>query len=127
MSTQQVVGTKNEAVLMRWNDIESEQLTPLVHRQYLSTPPVTLARFQLKKGAFVPTHQHVNEQVSYVVSGALKFVFPDKELTVRAGEVLCIPSELPHSAEAVEDCYAIDIFTPARQDWAAKTDSYFMK
>jgi|SRR3954471_19586525 quercetin dioxygenase-like cupin family protein len=114
----------NAAKVVRWNDVEREQLTPLIDRQYISLNSVTLARFHLKKGAVVPEHHHVNEQMSYVVEGALHFVMPDKEVTVRAGEVLCIPAELPHAAEAKEDCYVIDLFMPHRKDWADKQDGY---
>ena len=112
------------ANVVRWSDVEQEQLTPLIDRQFISTQAVTLARFHLKKGSKVPEHHHVNEQMSYVVEGALHFVMPDKEVTVRSGEVLLIPAELPHSAEAREDCYVIDIFTPHRKDWADKNDAY---
>ena len=118
------VEAKTKAVLTSWKEIENEQLMPLIQRQYLSTQTMTIARFNLAAGSSVPTHQHVNEQLSYVVTGRMKFVFPDSEVMVGAGEVLCIPANLPHSAHAIEDTYAIDVFTPNRADWESKNDGY---
>ena len=84
-----------------------------------------VAYFDIAKGEIVPEHSHHNEQISYIVSGVLKFVLGGKdEIIVRGGEVLVIPSNLSHSAEALEDCVAIDVFSPPRQDWIDKTDSY---
>ncbi len=83
-----------------------------------------LARILLKKGCVVPLHSHHNEQVSYVLEGALKFWVDDRELTVSAGEVLAIPPHMPHKVEAAVDSVSLDIFYPPRQDWIDKTDVY---
>ncbi|MDX1568445.1 MAG: cupin domain-containing protein [Longimicrobiales bacterium] len=79
-----------------------------------------LAHLRLEEGARVPMHSHENEQLSWVLEGALRFVVEDREIVVRAGEVLHLPSDVPHSAEAVEDTVAVDIFSPPRQDWLEK-------
>jgi quercetin dioxygenase-like cupin family protein len=81
----------------------------------------------LKKGCIVPLHSHVNEQLSYILEGALKFYIDGKEIVVRAGEVLTIPPNMPHKAEAMEDTVDLDIFNPPRADWINKTDSYLRK
>ena len=89
-----------------------------------------LARVLLKKGCIVPLHSHVNEQLTYILEGALKFWIGDdesQELIVSAGEVLHIPSNVPHKAEALEDTVDLDIFHPPRADWLGKTDSYLRK
>jgi quercetin dioxygenase-like cupin family protein len=78
----------------------------------------------LKKGAHVPKHQHHNEQVTYILEGALKFAIDGKEIVVHAGETLCIPSNMPHKAEALEDTVDLDVFNPPRADWINKTDQY---
>jgi quercetin dioxygenase-like cupin family protein len=83
-----------------------------------------LARLVLKKGAHVPLHQHMNEQISHVVEGALKFVLEGKDVTVQACEILCIPPNVPHEVIAIEDSVALDIFTPPRQDWIDGDDAY---
>lgn len=83
-----------------------------------------LARVLLKKGCIVPQHSHPNEQLTYIIEGALKFVIDGKEIVVRAGEVLCIPSHMPHQAEALADTIDLDVFCPPRADWIEKTDLY---
>ena len=107
-----------------WKDVELEQLNPLLDRQMVSGGKIMLARVLLKKGCIVPEHSHENEQVTYILEGALKFSIDGKEIVVREGEVLCIPSNMPHKAEAVEDTVDLDVFYPPRQDWLNKTDSY---
>ncbi len=111
----------------RWDDITPEQINSTISRQYLTAERVTMARFELKRGAVVPQHAHENEQVSYIISGALKFIFEGRDIIARGGEVLQIPPNVPHAAEAIEDTLAIDVFSPVRQDWIDKTDSYFRR
>ena len=111
----------------RWDDIPAEQINPTISRQYITADRVTVARFELKRGAVVPQHSHENEQVSYIISGALKFIFEGQDIVVRGGEVLQIAPNVPHAAEAVEDTLAIDVFSPVRQDWVNKTDTYFKR
>lgn len=86
-----------------------------------------IARVLLKKGAFVPMHSHLNEQVTYILEGALKFSIQGKETVVAAGEVLTIPAGIPHEAVALEDTVDLDVFTPPRVDWMTGTDSYLRK
>src|SRR5215469_227718 len=107
-----------------WKDVELERLNPLLDRQMITGDKVMLARVLLKKGCVVPEHSHENEQVTYILEGALKFWIDGKEIVVHEGEVLCIPSNMPHKAEAVVDTVDLDVFYPPRQDWLNKTDSY---
>lgn len=86
-----------------------------------------LARVLLKKGCVVPMHSHENEQVTYVLEGALHFTVGGEEVTVHSGEVLCIPPHVPHEATALEDTVDLDVFTPPRADWINKTDAYLRK
>ncbi len=111
--------------LHRWSDIPEEQINPLIARRFITADRVTMAHFVLKRGSVVPQHSHENEQVSYIISGALKFILEGREIVVKGGEVLQIPPHVPHAAEAIEDCVAIDVFSPVRQDWVDKTDTYF--
>jgi len=112
---------------LAWNEVEREELNPLLYRQLIVGEQVMLARILLKKGCIVPWHSHVNEQLSSIFEGALKFWIDGKEIVVRAGEVLVIPPSMPHKAEALEDTLAIDTFHPPRADWINKTDSYLRK
>jgi len=112
---------------LAWNDVEVEAMNPLLGRQLIVGHQVMLARVLLKKGCIVPLHSHVNEQLSYILEGALKFYIDGKEIVVHAGEVLTIPPNMPHKAEAMEDTVDLDIFNPPRADWINKTDSYLRK
>jgi quercetin dioxygenase-like cupin family protein len=112
---------------LRWNDIEIEPLNPLLGRQMVVGDKLMLARVLLKKGCVVPEHSHENEQVTYILDGALKFWIDGREIVVHAGEVLCIPAHMPHKAEAVEDTVDLDVFYPPRQDWLKKTDDYLRR
>ena len=107
-----------------WNSVELEDLNPLLQRHFVVGQNVMLARVLLKKGCIVPEHSHHNEQITYILEGALKFWSDGKELVVNAGEVLVIPPHMPHKAEAVEDTVDLDIFNPPRADWINKTDQY---
>jgi quercetin dioxygenase-like cupin family protein len=108
----------------QWDGIPVEKMNPLITRQTIHGASITIARLVLKKGAFVPLHAHVNEQISTIESGALRFVVGGNEIVVKAGETLVIPANVPHLAEAHEDCTATDVFTPVRQDWIDGDDAY---
>lgn len=110
-----------------WHTIPLEDLNPLLQRQFVVGQEIMLARVLLKKGCIVPEHFHHNEQLTYIVEGALKFWIDNQEIVVHAGEVLCIPSNMPHKAEALEDTVDLDVFTPPRADWISKTDQYLRK
>jgi quercetin dioxygenase-like cupin family protein len=112
---------------IRLDEIGMERLNPLIDRQFVSGERSMLARILLRKGAVVPLHSHENEQITYLLEGALKFIVQGKEIVVRAGEVLVIPANVPHSAEALEDCIDLDIFCPPRADWINGTDAYLRK
>ena len=107
-----------------WNTVEHEKLNDLIAREMVVGDNLMLARVFLKKGAHVPEHHHHNEQVTYILEGALKFAIDGKEIVVRAGEVLCIPSNMPHEAWAIEDTLDLDVFNPPREDWLSKSDDY---
>ena len=108
----------------RWADIAPEQMNRLTTRQYVVGASTMLARLVLKNGAHVPLHKHMNEQISHVVEGSLEFLLEGKRVTVRAGEILCIPSDVAHEVFALEDSVALDIFNPPRQDWLDGDDAY---
>jgi unsaturated pyranuronate lyase len=102
-------------------------LSESIRRQMLSGEQATLARIFLTRGAVVPRHVHVSEQYSVVLSGALKFIFDDQEVVLRGGEMVFIPSETPHAAEAVEDTLELDFFAPRRDDWIRRDDAYLRR
>lgn len=110
-----------------WKALEIEQLNDKLSRQMISGENATISQLLLKKGATVPRHSHMNEQYSWILSGALKFIFDDREILVGAGEILLIPANVAHSAVALEDTVDVDIFAPRREDWIRKEDSYLRK
>jgi quercetin dioxygenase-like cupin family protein len=110
-----------------WEAIEHETLSSTIARRMVSGQSLTVAQVYLKKGAIVPRHSHLNEQFTYIVSGALTLIFDDGRVTLRGGELLIIPPHVPHSAEALEDTLDMDIFVPRREDWINKTDAYLRK
>jgi quercetin dioxygenase-like cupin family protein len=107
-----------------WHTVQLEDLNPLLQRQFVVGEDIMVARVLLKKGCIVPLHSHYNEQVTYILEGALKFWIDGKEIVVNAGEVLTIPRNMPHKAEALEDTVDLDVFNPPRADWINKTDQY---
>ena len=114
----------------RWDDMPRETVNPLLDRRLITGERIMLAHVYLKKGCVVPRHSHENEQLTYVLEGALHFWLGEdesEEVVVRAGEVLTIPSHLPHKALALEDTLDVDIFSPPREDWLAGTDAYLRR
>jgi quercetin dioxygenase-like cupin family protein len=114
--------------LSRWEDIERERVTDMLERKLITGDDIMLAHVFLQKGCVVPKHQHHNEQFTYIINGALRFTIGEdgaEEVIVRAGEVLHIPSNVWHEAEALEDTLDMDIFSPPREDWLNRTDDYF--
>jgi quercetin dioxygenase-like cupin family protein len=112
---------------IRLAELPTEQLNPLLNRQFVAGEKSMLARLRLLKGCIVPLHSHENEQITYILEGALKFSLEGKDIVVRAGEILVIPSNVPHSAEALEDTVDLDVFCPPRADWITGTDAYLRK
>jgi quercetin dioxygenase-like cupin family protein len=111
----------------RWDDMPAEPLKPGLTRKLITGERMMIAHVYFKKGEVVPQHSHDNEQLTYILSGALHFKFGaqgEQEITVRAGEVVVIPSNVPHSAVAIEDTLDVDVFCPPRQDWLNGSDSY---
>lgn len=105
------------ATLYRWDEIALEKVTEMISRKIISGAHEMIAQIYLKKGAIVPMHEHDSEQMTYVLSGALRLLVGGEEVIVREGEVLHIASGVPHQAEALDDTFEMDVFSPIRQDW----------
>ena len=111
----------------RWDDMPMEEVKEGLGRRVVTGERMMLAHWYMVRGTVVPRHAHDNEQIAHVLDGALRLRLGDdegEEVIVRAGEVLHIPSGLPHSALALEDTLVTDVFCPPRQDWLDGTDSY---
>ncbi len=114
--------------LFTWEDMPRERVTDALSRRLITGERMMLAQVYLDKGCIVPKHSHENEQLTYILKGSLRFWIGEvgeEELVVRAGQVLHIPSNVPHMAEALEETLDVDVFSPPRQDWLDGTDTYF--
>ena len=116
-----------EATHYRWDDLPREELSPEIGRRLITGEKLMIAHVYLTKGAVVPKHAHHNEQITYILEGALRFRLGEDEsqhVDVAAGEVLHIPAHLPHAAVALEDTLDVDVFSPPREDWLDGSDTY---
>ena len=113
--------------LFSWDSVRKEQLNSKIWRKIVTGDKIMVAQVFIDKDGVVPLHQHENEQMTYIMEGALKFEVGGQEVTVRKGQVLHIPSNVPHSAIALEDTLDVDIFTPPRADWLTGQDDYLRK
>jgi quercetin dioxygenase-like cupin family protein len=119
-----------EATHYRWDDLPTEALKPDLARRLIATDRMMLAHVYLEHGCIVPKHSHENEQLTYILEGLLRFSLGDdgsEVIDVAAGEVLHLPSHLPHEAEALETTLDVDMFCPPRQDWLDGSDAYLRR
>jgi quercetin dioxygenase-like cupin family protein len=119
---------------LAWKDVKLEQLNPTLSRRVISAANTMVAQVFLKKGSVVPGHHHHNEQVTYILEGCLRFWTGDHAsnpgtefIDIHAGEVLLIPGNVPHRAEALEDTLDLDVFNPPREDWLDGSDKYLRR
>lgn len=101
-----------------------EKLTDKTARRYIYGEKSMIANFKLQAGAVVPTHHHINEQITYIIKGSIKATSEGKDYLVHAGEVIIFPPNVPHQVEALEDTLVFDVFTPPREDWIKGSDAY---
>ncbi len=119
--------TQTEAQHYSWSTVPLETLSDTISRKIITGDKVMAAQVFLKKGAIVPLHSHHNEQITYILEGALQFTIEGREIIVGQGEVLRIPSNLPHQAVALEDTVDLDLFSPPREDWLSGDDAYLRR
>jgi quercetin dioxygenase-like cupin family protein len=114
----------------KWDDMVAEPLKGGMSRRLITGERMMIAHVYFKKGDDVPRHSHDNEQITYILEGGLRFWLgagDEREVLVRAGEVLVIPPNLPHRALAIADTLDVDIFNPPRQDWLTGSDDYLRR
>jgi len=120
----EMVSKKDDVTTYKWDDMPEEPLNELLSRKVITGERTMIAHIFLKKGCVVPAHSHDNEQMTYIIKGALRFTVNGREILLSEGEVMHIPSNVVHAAVAVEDTVDMDVFCPPRQDWLDKTDAY---
>ncbi len=111
-------GKEPEGVRYRWSELPQDHPLEGIDRRRIFGERMMLAEVALRRGCSVATHRHENEQIAYVVSGRIRFVIgaedspQSREITVEGGEVMHLPSNVPHSAVALEDSLVLDLFSP---------------
>jgi len=113
---------QNGVRLHRWEEIALDKVTEMLSRKIVTGEREMLVQVYLKRGCLVPLHAHASEQMTYVLQGALRFLIAGEEITVREGEVLHIPSGVQHQAEALEDTFELDVFSPIRNEWLTEIE-----
>lgn len=113
--------------LFNWDSVPLEEMSDMISRKVISGEKAMVAQVFLKKNAVVPEHYHESEQLTYILEGSMRFELEGREVIVRKGEVLHIPSNVPHRAVALEDTLDVDIFSPIRHDWLTKDDAYLRR
>jgi len=108
--------------LHRWDEIALDKVTEMLSRKVVTGEREMLVQVYIKRGCLVPLHAHDSEQMTYVLQGALKYLVGGEEITVREGEVIHIPSGVQHQAEALEDTFELDVFSPIRHEWLVAGD-----
>lgn len=110
--------TTPEARAYTWSELATDRPMALLERQRVIGEKAMISRVLLRKGCDVPSHAHENEQFAIVVSGRVRFglgtpgTAQHREVVLGAGQVLHLPSNVPHSAFAVEETLILDIFSP---------------
>ena len=122
--------TESRVRHFRWESMPREKVTDQLDRRIIAGDRMMIAHVYLKEGCVVPKHAHENEQITYILEGALRFWIGEDEaeqVDVRAGEVLHIPANVPHKALALEDTLDVDVFSPPREDWLDGSDDYLRR
>lgn len=115
---------------INWENVPTEEVTPLMHRKMIWGEKIMVAKMKFKDGFVVPLHHHFHEQVTYCISGQMRFWFGENKeqlMDLFPGDVVVIPSNLPHEALMIGDVEEMDTWSPPRQDWIDKTDDYLRK
>ena len=115
---------------INWGDVPVEEVNPSMKRQIISGEKMMIARMHFKDGFRVPLHSHENEQITYCISGKMRFWFGENKeevMDLNPGDVVVIPADVPHEALMIGDVEEIDSWSPPRKDWLDGTDDYLRK
>ena len=107
-----------EPTLYNWSTAPFDTPAALIERRRIIGQRAMVSHVTLFKDFQVATHSHENEQISCIISGCLRFGLGEKEsaayreVDLRTGESVLLPSMFPHCATAIEDTVVLDIFSP---------------
>jgi quercetin dioxygenase-like cupin family protein len=110
--------TKGGIMFYKKDDLGYKEPMEGVRMKTLTHGEKTLmAEFRVKKGGILPEHTHPHEQIGYLISGRIAFIIDGERKVAESGDSWCIHSDVPHSAEMVEDSVVIEVFSPVREDY----------
>ena len=109
---------------INWDKIPAEKLNDKFVRKLAWDGEIMIGQTLVEKGYVVPLHSHDNQQMTFVTSGVWRFKLEDRTVVVGPNEIIFIPANVPHTAEALETLVAYDVFTPPREDWINGDDTY---
>ena len=99
-----------------FNDCPSKELLPGFRVQLIHTNSQTFALFEIEKGAVLPEHFHINEQVSQVLEGEFELTIDGSTKICKKGDIAIMQPNVAHSGKALTNCKILDVFTPVRED-----------
>ncbi len=98
-------------------NLPTKPLLPGFEAQFIHTENLTIGYIHITKGSILPQHAHIQEQVTHILEGQLEMTVGEETFIVEKGKVAVIPSNVIHSAKAITNCIALDVFSPAREDY----------
>ena len=110
--------------LISWDSVKKEILSEKIGRKVINGEKVGLVQIFLAKDGVIPMHQHVSEEMGYQLEGSVSVESEGKRVTVQKGEIMHIPSNVPHTVAAMEDSVILYVFRHIRQDWLDGKDGY---
>ncbi|MDC6362430.1 MULTISPECIES: cupin domain-containing protein [Flavobacteriaceae] len=102
---------------MNLSKIRSKEIMPGYHGKLVHGNAISWAFWNVEKDAIVPEHQHIHEQIMHVVEGEFEFTLNGDTKVYYPGDVVVIPSNIPHSGRALTSCKLMDVFSPVREEY----------
>lgn len=92
--------------------VEGIEMKTIVHGE-----KTLMVEFRLTAGSTLPAHSHPHEQTGYLVAGHIELNIGGKTYDTRPGDSWCIPADMEHGAQIIEDALAVEVFSPVRKDY----------
>ena len=107
----------NKLLLMNLTEIQEKEFFPGLKGKLVHGDKITWAFWDVEEGAEVPEHHHHHEQIMHVVKGEFEFILNGNKMICKNGDVVVIPSNIPHSGKALTKCILMDVFSPVREEY----------
>ena len=117
----------SKASYYKWADLPQTAMTPQIGRRLVSGEKVMIVQFTLARGGNIEEHKHPHEQMTHILSGKVEFDIQGEKRVISSGEVVLLPSNVPHAVAILEDTVTFDIFSPPREDFLTGEKADYMK